>query len=233
MNLDKLDFSNSIFSKNKEFEWKFCARNAKQILYYASTYTNIFDILCDCESLTGDLNFYNLKIYVDGDLIAVYQDFSKTNEVYEQTNAELCLDEEVDQLYKNLSISNWPYDKIIGSCIFCVLEDSIMNNSLNKKQIVGLRFIINNLTHLVLIKYLNSIFLSILNETKIFECAQIECLIGFQIYFSELRFFNYNFINTLTRNSLKYSLEIRKSQRIFVFFRGYWIWNRRNYYWMQ
>ncbi len=85
-----------------------------------------------------------------------------------------------------------------------------MNNSFGEKEIVGLRFIINDLTHLVLTKHLNFIFLSILNETKVFECAQIECLFGFEIYFNKLNFFNYKFSDILKSNRLEYSLESLK-----------------------
>ncbi len=74
-NLNELNFYNSIFSKNKPFEWPYGVANAKEILYYASGYTTIFNLLCDCESLTGKLNFYNLHIYVDGKLGAVYHNF--------------------------------------------------------------------------------------------------------------------------------------------------------------
>ena len=219
-NLNELNFSNSIFSKNNLFEWPYGVDNAKEILEYASNYNNIFELLCDCEYLTGELNFYNFHLYVEGKLVAVYHNYSNYyDEISGKPYRELCLDEKADDLYKNLSICDWSYDKIIGSCIFCVLENAIMiNNSFGEIKTGGLHHYINYLTeHLVLTKHLNSIFLDILNETKVFECAKIECLTGFLMYFDTLNDYNYEFNNVFKKDSLKYNLE---SLKRFLFFLG-------------
>lgn len=195
IDLKKVNFSESSFAKGNRFEWKFGLHNAKEILYYAPGYTSIFDLLCDIESLTDELNFHSsLEGSVDVDL-----------------------NDNVDQEFEKLEISNWSYQEIIGSCIFYVLKDKIINSVFGKKTIGGLCYVIKNLTSLVATKHLQSIFLFVLKDTHLFECAPIECCKGFKIYFTHTKSFNHKFIDVMTKDRLKSNLESLKQ---FLYFLG-------------
>lgn len=171
---DIYNFQDSIFSEGEMFGWCYGLENAKLVAYNATRTNSVFELFCYFAGF-DELNLHSsIDTIVDYEIRNEIRNLSASdlqNTPFFHSNLS-----EIDY-FNTLPISKWDEDIIVGSALFFILQDLIDK----KKNFLGVRYVIEKVTPLVLSDRFYKIAIGILINTHLIKNNFKECCIGFQL----------------------------------------------------